>query len=353
MGFLRVDKIASVVTNLDLRPEVEISDACVAAAGNVVVVRALEEKRVYDTLELVGGRMAKISKGDLIVGALGARRALKGFMGDVPSSLALRDRIHILNLGGVIGLAPPHERLDIGRPLSVEVLGMAVRGGRVLNIADGALPLADQLLAMPPVVMVSGTCMNSGKTYAASAIIQHLTQRGRRVAAAKVSGVACLKDTYAMRDHGAVDTLSFLDCGLASTVGRSDLNRVAKALLNTLVERNPGLDAVVVEMGDGIIGRYGLPSVFNDQEILSVVRCHVVTANDLVAAWGAVGVMNIYGITIDVMAGPATDNDVGTEYIRSTLKIEAANAHGEPRSLADVVERALAAHHGEPATARD
>ena len=35
-------------------------------------MRALEEKRVYDQLELITGRMAKIGKGDVIVGALAA-----------------------------------------------------------------------------------------------------------------------------------------------------------------------------------------------------------------------------------------------------------------------------------------
>ena len=65
--------------------------------------------------------------------------------------------------------------------------------------------------------------MNSGKTYAATEIIKHLARAGLRVAAAKLAGVACLRDTLNMQDHGAIKTLSFLDCGLPSTVALTDL----------------------------------------------------------------------------------------------------------------------------------
>ena len=71
--------------------------------GPVLAVRALMEKSVYDRLELVSGRMAKINKGDVMAGTLGYRRALKGFVGIVPDSIHAGDTIHVLNLGGVLG----------------------------------------------------------------------------------------------------------------------------------------------------------------------------------------------------------------------------------------------------------
>jgi len=51
--------------------------------------------------------------------------------------------------------------------------------------------------------------MNSGKTYAATEIIQQGTRVGLRVAAAKLSGIACLRDTLNMADHGAIATGEF------------------------------------------------------------------------------------------------------------------------------------------------
>src|SRR4051794_17652272 len=84
---VRVDKIASSTVNLNLAHELEITTRCEARAGNVVVVRTLTDNATYNTLELVTGRMAKINPGDMIAGVLGYRRALKGFVGDVPETL--------------------------------------------------------------------------------------------------------------------------------------------------------------------------------------------------------------------------------------------------------------------------
>ena len=49
-------------------------------------MEALEEKGVYGELELLGGRLARIIKGDLIAGVLGERQALKGFVGSIPAA---------------------------------------------------------------------------------------------------------------------------------------------------------------------------------------------------------------------------------------------------------------------------
>ena len=65
---IRAHKFGSVVSRLNLEPEVEISRMVEARSGQVVVVRALEEKRVYDQLELTSGRMAHVGKGDVIGG---------------------------------------------------------------------------------------------------------------------------------------------------------------------------------------------------------------------------------------------------------------------------------------------
>src|SRR5215470_14080104 len=85
IGLVRVDKVASATVNLGLTHELEITRACEARAGNVVIVRTITDNATYNTLELVTGRMAKINPGDIIAGVLGYRRALKGFIGDVPN----------------------------------------------------------------------------------------------------------------------------------------------------------------------------------------------------------------------------------------------------------------------------
>jgi hypothetical protein len=336
---VRVDKIASSTATLRLEKDIEISDRIEVRAGNVVVVKALQEKSVYDTLELATGRMAHISREDVIAGVLGRRRALKGFVGDLPETISVGDRLQILNLGGVIGVCVSGNK-DLGT--QVEVLGMAVKDGRPLNIAEGAVPSRDSLAGIPefpPLILVAGTCMASGKTQAACEIVQKLNQRGWRCAVLKATGVACMRDVLNMVDHGAHAGLSFQDAGLASTVETDGLPQVTKGLLARLAEGKP--DCIVIELGDGIIGGYGVQGLLKDPEIRSASRAIVMCANDLVAAWGAKAVMKELDLRIDVFAGPATDNSVGVEYIQRELKIPAANARTDGHKLADAVEGLL------------
>lgn len=315
--------------------ELEICEGGPVLPGDIVVVEALEEKRVYDQLELITGRLAHISKDDVIAGTIGSRRALKGFVGDAPAQVRSGDTLNVLNMGGVIGVATSANQ-DFGHPLRVKVLGLAVRDGKVLNIGEGAIPPADHLRVNVPVIVVAGTCMASGKTRAACEIIAWLNQRGFRLGALKLSGVAALRDTLSMEDYGAIEALSFLDAGHPSTAGFTDLAPMAKGLLNAVAAENV-VDAIVVEMGDGIIGGYGVQSFYQDAELRRAITVHVMCANDLVAAWGAREISRQLGRDIDVMSGPATDNQVGEEYVERELGIPAANARTAGERLADLV----------------
>lgn len=336
---IRPDKIASVVANLKLGRRLEIVSQGAAAEGAVVAAKALREKRIYNQIELADGRMSKIVQGDVIVGALGRRMALKGYVGEIPAAVRPGDRLHLLNLGGVIGRCTSASR-DLGKPIEVEVLGFVAKGGRPLNIAEAALPASPELRASKPLILVAASCMNAGKTVAACAILKGLSDRGLRVAAAKLSGVACLKDTLAMQDHGAVRALSFLDCGIPSTAGRSDLRPVARTLLTEL-NRDAELDAIVVELGDGIIGDYGVGSVLKDREIRRFAKALVFCATDLVAAWGGAAYLRDLGFAPDLISGPATDNEVGLRHVAQELRLPAINALGDPSKLAAFVEERL------------
>jgi hypothetical protein len=338
---IRPHKFGSVTHRLQLGPELEISRIIEARAGQVVVVRALEEKRVYDQLELTSGRLAHVGKGDIVVGAFGQRDALRGFVGRVPQACKAGDTLNLLNLGGLVGQVVS-ENKDLGHALRVEVLGMVLKpDGKGLNIADAALGEPPAGAQVPPVILVSGTCMSAGKTLAACEIVSKLTARGYVCAGAKLTGVAAQRDLLNMADHGAVHVLGFVDLGLPSTAGMTDVAPHARRLLRWVeTEAGQELDVVVAEAGDGIIGAYGVESVLTDAEFMSHVQAHVLCANDLVAAWGGVAWLRERGIEIDGIAGPATDNDVGVRYVRETLGLPAANARTDPEALADIVEKA-------------
>jgi hypothetical protein len=331
---IRLDKIGSSTARLNLPREVEITPHVEAKEGNVLAVRALMEKSVYDRLELTTGRMAKINRGDVMAGTLGYRRALKGFVGTIPDSIHAGDTIHVLNLGGVLGVCIG-KNPDVGSPLEVEVLGSVLLDGKPANISSNALAPREDLPECPPLVVVAGTCMSAGKTGAASELVKRFAQSGVRVAAAKLSGVAALRDTLDMEDHGAFATLSFLDCGLPSTARVKDLAPYARAILAELAALQPGV--IVLELGDGILGDYHVGTFFEHEDLVRATKAVVMCANDLVAAWGAQKLMEQWKIPITVVSGPVTDNQTGTDYISRELKLPAANAKTDGRTLFGIV----------------
>ena len=285
--------------------------------------------------KLPNGRLAKINPGDLLIGVLGRRRALKGFVGDVPETVTPGDYLHLLNMGGVIGFCTGHHS-SLSDAIKVEVIGVVCdEEGRALNIADAALPLRSELGNSAPIVMVAGTSMNCGKTYAATELIKQATRAGLRVAGAKLSGIACLRDTLNMTDHGAIATASFLDCGLSSTVGAGDLAPIAKTIISRLNDSMP--DLIVIELGDGILGGYSVDSVFDDIELREATAAIIFCASDYVGAWGGIELLRKRGIEIDLISGSVTDSQMGEDYIENEFGVRAANAKRHGSLLFDVV----------------
>ena len=124
MQVLQIDKIGSATTPLNLTKTVNIIDANNSPqAGDVVAVRALSESATYGNLELTSGRLAKINRGDVLLGVLGKRRALKGFVGDVPETVAGGDKLNLLNMGGVIGVCLG-QHSSMSDAIELEVLGI-------------------------------------------------------------------------------------------------------------------------------------------------------------------------------------------------------------------------------------
>ena len=66
-----VDKIASVTQACGLKHEIRIAAEIPCEEGLVVVVEILNNKSTYNTVELTSGRMAKVARGDVVVGAWG------------------------------------------------------------------------------------------------------------------------------------------------------------------------------------------------------------------------------------------------------------------------------------------
>jgi hypothetical protein len=346
MRTVMVDKIASVTQACGLSHEVRIAPEIPCEEGLVLVVEVQNNKANYNTLELTSGRMAKVVRGDIVVGALGHRKALFGYSGHIPQTLNPGDIIQMLNIGGVLGICDSATQ-DKGKPFDCKVLGTVLtfpylgeRIGVPAKVGYKPLDYGAALNARGvPVVALAGTCMEAGKTAAASAIIARMRHRGLIVDAFKATGVSLRRDIMAFEDSGARRTMLFTDLGVVTTTEKSG-PALTRTMLSEMAAGQP--DAIVFELGDGLLGTYGVESILRQPDIKSALTAVVLSANDPVAAWGGVKLLRErFGIEPCVVTGPATDNQVGIEIIREQMNVEAFNAISHPADLGDHIIASL------------
>jgi len=232
---------------------------------------------------------------------------------------------------------------NFGQPFDCRVLGAVLHfpylGERIgVPARVGAEQLdvdAPLTAAGVPVVALVGTCMNSGKTAAACAIISRLRNLGLTVDAFKATGVSLRRDILAMEDAGARNTLIFTDFGVVSTT-ESNGPPVTRMMLTRMAAEKP--DVILFELGDGILGAYGVEAILRDPAISSALSCIVLCANDPVAAWGGVRLLREdFDYQPQIVTGPATDNRVGKDLVVERMGIQAINALTDGSALGDAV----------------
>ena len=349
-----VDKIASVTQACGLSHEVRISPEIPCEEGVALVVEVQNSKSTYNTLELTSGRMAKVSRGDVVVGALGHRKALFGYSGHIPEALQPGDIIQMLNIGGVLGVCDSANP-DKGKPFDCKVLGTVLtfpylgeRIGIPARVGYKPLDYASELnVRGVPVVALAGTCMEAGKTAAACAIIARMRHRGLGVDAFKATGVSLRRDILAFEDSGARRTMIFTDLGIVTTTEKCG-PALARTMLTEMAAARP--DVIVFELGDGLLGTYGVKSILQQPDIKAALTAVVLSANDPVAAWGGIKLLRErFGIEPAVVTGPATDNSVGVDIIGEQSNVQAFNAISNPVQLGDfVIGRLGLSNVGEP-----
>ncbi len=342
MTKILIDKISSITKNLDLSHNEEIIDdpsvSLSCEMGSVLAVEILEDKSIYNDLELPSGRLSKLKKGDIIAVALGKRRALKGFVGDLPKSLKAGDIIHLLNFGGVAGECFGANTKEVGEPLRIRVLGAITRNGRALNIKQKMTYIPkDTMDSDVPLIIVTGTSMDSGKTTVAIEITKTLTRMGMRLAGTKLTGVGAQRDIYKMQDYGVYNAVSFVDAGITSTAMIDDevIVNMAKGAIDYLSRDKP--DAIIIEFGDGLMGRYGVNAILQTPEIQKNVRLHIGCAGDPIGAIGLAKGCEEIGLPLDVISGPVTDNQVGQSIVKDNIDVITYNAFNPTNEWMDLV----------------
>ena len=74
-----------------------------------------------------------------------------------------------------------------------------------------------------------------------------------------------MRDALSMLDAGAVAALTFNDVGIASTHPGVTV-ATAKGIFNRLAAAKP--DVIVAELGDGILGEYGVQDILHEPELM-------------------------------------------------------------------------------------
>ena len=337
-----IDKIASVTKNIPLGHEVKLTSNIPSQEGTVLAAEVQEDKKVYNKLELATGRFSVLKKGDIISVAIGNRKALRGFVGEIPKTLKVGDLIHCLNIGGGAGVCTSANLTEVGKPLQIKVLGGIEIEGAPANIKMWSkFSTSEKILKKnTKLILVSGTCMHVGKTSTACELIKYLSRNGYQVAAAKMTGVASLKDTENMKDYGASEAVSFIDAGITSTVKNGHhVADVFKGAINYLNQKNP--EVIVVEFGDGVLGEYGVMEALMDKEIQAHTKVHIGCAHDPIGALKLSEICSEIGVPLNIISGPVTDNSVGQNFIADKIGIPTANAMTEGEKLFSLTKKII------------
>jgi hypothetical protein len=260
-------------------------------------------RRPYD-IELVDGRLGKAIPGDVVIGVLGRRTAtlqLVGSYEDVGPGMDM----DLLSIAGVMGRCTSRSAFA-ETPAPLRYLGHAQRSGRMITMSDFVQPSGSHALGLP-VILIVGTSMDAGKTMAGCHLVRLLSGRGKRVLAAKVTGVGRYRDVLAMGDAGAETILDFVDAGLPSSAVPAEEYEIAIVPLMSRMATS-GADVAIIEAGASPLEPYNGDVAV--RLLGDAVRMVVLCASD---PYAALGVMRAFDLEPSFTTGRATSTSCGTE----------------------------------------
>ena len=286
------------------------------STGDYVVGSVVVPVPPIAKVELTNGRMAPVLEGDVIVGALGVRRATLEAVGDW-QSIGSDGRMDALTPAGLLGRLTSISNL-IPPLTALQYRGHVVRGeGKV--VMKGFVPKIGHRDYRCPTVMMIGTSMSSGKTTSARVIIHLLKQAGLKVVGAKLTGAGRYRDILAMADAGADRILDFVDVGLPSSICPPEEFRVAvRQMLALIATEEP--DVAVVEAGASPFEPYNGDIVL--QEMREQIQCTVLCASD---PYAVLGVSQSFGLQPDLVSGITTNTTAGVELVEKLAGVPALN----------------------------
>ena len=320
---MNADVHASVTRIADLEDreyDVEERPQSAWETGDYVLARVTRRPVPEARLENPQGRRVELMEGETIVGALGTRRATRGFVGgweDVGDD----GQIDILTAGGVLGRATSVSAYA-PTPIEVEYEGHVVIDDEVARMRDYRVD-APQTELDTPVILVLGTSMSAGKTLSARVVIRVLIEQGYEVAGCKLTGAGTYSDALSMSVAGAESVYDFVDAGLPTTVVPEETFRESiQSVLSRIQGREA--DVIVAEVGASPLEPYNGAAAVDllDDQVAFTLLC----ASD---PYAVVGIEEAFGHSPDLVAGIATNTTAGINLVEKLTDCPALNLQNE------------------------
>jgi len=307
------------------------------ADGDYVVVEVVT-RSADRRLELPNGRAIELAEGDLVVGALGVRRATLEATGDWRAT-GRDGYMEVLTGGGLLGRMTSVS-LVLGPFTRVRYRGHVLREGSKVKMESFVKAPVEATPFQVPTVLIVGTSMSAGKTTAARIAIRRLKAMGQRVLGVKVTGAGRYRDVLTMSDAGADAILDFVDVGLPSTVCPEPLFRERLEILLSKMARARA-DVAVVEVGASPLEPYnGAAAV---EELEEHVRCTILCASD---PYAVVGVTSAFDRRPDLVTGITSNTDAGVELVEKLSGLRCLNIRD--KAALPELDRLLASTLGGP-----
>ena len=296
-------------------------DKAIPKVGDVVLAR-VEGIGQHKRIELANGRRARMFVGDEIVVVYGNRYAPDQFEAIIPDTLA---PCHLVAAGGVAAqFLTKHEAMKT--PTIINPIGiLGDTNGQPLNLSQFALQETACLRTRPLTLVVAGTSMNAGKTTTAASLIKGLTKSGMKIGAAKITGTGAGGDIWFMKDSGADSVLDFIDAGFPSTyrIPFDQLVNILNVLTSNLA--NAGVDAIVLEIADGLY-QEETAKLLSSKALKDKVDGLIFAAGEAMGGKAGVEWLNQLDVPVLALSGALTRSPLAMREAEEVINIQVLTA---------------------------
>jgi hypothetical protein len=312
-----IPSAAYVLTNKNLRYYTDIDKN---PKDGDVMYGEVDNIGQHQSIESKTGRIHKIYSGNKGIFVFGNRYAPDYYEATVPKKRT--KKVDLVSRSGMISKMR-EKNSKIKDPTKIRFLGYVCdKDGNIINTKNYSIINPKRTEKNKPrskMIVFIGTSMNSGKSFAAAAMVRALTQLNKNVRASKITGTASLKDILSMSDSGAEKYSDFTFVGYPSTYKLNTFELLEIFDKLDLNFANSPKNYWVVEIADGIMQRETAALLLNPEfrkRIHKVVFC---AGDALGAIGGAKQLEEVFGIKPNMISGLCTASPLHIKELQEVI----------------------------------